>query len=323
MLVSRRCNFPCACSAVLRARSGSPSPPAFHRGVPLPAFSVPPRVTVLSFSERRGRGRGQRPGRPPAAAAFAELHPRLGHQAAHRAPRHQERLLCEAGQRGECWGPAGGVLGCCFPRLRGAPDATSVSLARGECRAQHPGVSSSVFQRKSWKRRYFVLDEFSISYYKCEQVSSPQPCLCPAAPGAEPWGRGCSQAHPGTGSPAGCPSPPWSPLISAGQGALAFDPAEGRVQDPRVPGQVWVMLPPEPCSCRNPALQLAAVSQPSNASCLPPPRHCAALQRVLGVGSEKYTDLSRKHSGCVAFPCFFFLGVTSRVPISHPFPSQS
>ncbi|KFO90429.1 Pleckstrin homology domain-containing family A member 2, partial [Buceros rhinoceros silvestris] len=23
--------------------------------------------------------------------------------------------------------------------------------------------------RKSWKRRYFVLDEFSISYYKCEQ----------------------------------------------------------------------------------------------------------------------------------------------------------
>uniref|UniRef100_A0A8C3JX89 Pleckstrin homology domain containing A2 n=1 Tax=Calidris pygmaea TaxID=425635 RepID=A0A8C3JX89_9CHAR len=29
--------------------------------------------------------------------------------------------------------------------------------------------------RKSWKRRYFVLDEFSISYYKCEQVSSPSP----------------------------------------------------------------------------------------------------------------------------------------------------
>lgn len=27
-------------------------------------------------------------------------------------------------------------------------------------------------QRKSWKRRFFVLDEFSISYYKCEQVSS-------------------------------------------------------------------------------------------------------------------------------------------------------
>lgn len=30
----------------------------------------------------------------------------------------------------------------------------------------------SLFQRKSWKRRYFVLDEFSISYFKYEQVSS-------------------------------------------------------------------------------------------------------------------------------------------------------
>ncbi|XP_040394226.1 pleckstrin homology domain-containing family A member 2 isoform X1 [Cygnus olor] len=38
---------------------------------------------------------------------------------------------------------------------------------------QHRGVSSSVFQRKSWKRRYFVLDEFSISYYKCEQDKEP------------------------------------------------------------------------------------------------------------------------------------------------------
>ncbi|NXP59611.1 PKHA2 protein, partial [Chloropsis cyanopogon] len=27
--------------------------------------------------------------------------------------------------------------------------------------------------RKSWKRRYFVLDEFSISYYKCEQDKEP------------------------------------------------------------------------------------------------------------------------------------------------------
>uniref|UniRef100_H9GEM2 PH domain-containing protein n=1 Tax=Anolis carolinensis TaxID=28377 RepID=H9GEM2_ANOCA len=26
--------------------------------------------------------------------------------------------------------------------------------------------------RKSWKRRFFTLDDFSISYYKCEQVSS-------------------------------------------------------------------------------------------------------------------------------------------------------
>uniref|UniRef100_A0A8B9IG66 Pleckstrin homology domain containing A2 n=1 Tax=Anser cygnoides TaxID=8845 RepID=A0A8B9IG66_ANSCY len=108
--------------------------------------------------------------------------------------------------------------------------------------------------RKSWKRRYFVLDEFSISYYKCEQVSGPHPCLRPAAPRAEPWGcsilrwcrRGCSQAHPGTSSPAGCPSPPRSSLVSAGQGALAFDSPEGRVQDPRMPGQVWVMLPPVP-----------------------------------------------------------------------------
>ncbi|XP_029820866.1 pleckstrin homology domain-containing family A member 2 [Manacus vitellinus] len=30
-----------------------------------------------------------------------------------------------------------------------------------------------LFQRKSWKRRYFVLDEFSISYYKCEQDKEP------------------------------------------------------------------------------------------------------------------------------------------------------
>uniref|UniRef100_A0A8C0HKX6 Pleckstrin homology domain containing A2 n=1 Tax=Buteo japonicus TaxID=224669 RepID=A0A8C0HKX6_9AVES len=39
--------------------------------------------------------------------------------------------------------------------------------------AQHRAVSSSLFQRKSWKRRYFVLDEFSISYYKCEQDKEP------------------------------------------------------------------------------------------------------------------------------------------------------
>ncbi|XP_015504198.1 pleckstrin homology domain-containing family A member 2 isoform X2 [Parus major] len=31
----------------------------------------------------------------------------------------------------------------------------------------------SINQRKSWKRRYFVLDEFSISYYKCEQDKEP------------------------------------------------------------------------------------------------------------------------------------------------------
>uniref|UniRef100_A0A663MIE9 Pleckstrin homology domain containing A2 n=1 Tax=Athene cunicularia TaxID=194338 RepID=A0A663MIE9_ATHCN len=34
-------------------------------------------------------------------------------------------------------------------------------------------VSSSLVQRKSWKRRFFVLDEFSISYYKCEQDKEP------------------------------------------------------------------------------------------------------------------------------------------------------
>lgn len=216
VLASRQCDQPFACSAVLRACSGSPSPPAFHRGVPLPAFSVPPRVTALSFAEWRGRGRGQRPGRPPAAAALAELHPRLGHQAARRAPCHQERLLREAGERGECWVPAGWLaLGCCFPWLRGAPDATSMSPARGERRARHRGVSSSVFQRKSWKRRYFVLDEFSISYYKCEQVSGPHPCLRPAAPRAEPWGcsvlrwrrRGLLAGAPRHQQPRGVPQP--------------------------------------------------------------------------------------------------------------------
>lgn len=80
---------------------------------------------------------------------------------------------------------------------------------------QHRGVSSSVFQRKSWKRRYFVLDEFSISYYKCEQVSGPHPCLRPAAPRAEPWGcsvlrwwrRGVLAGTPRHQQPRGVPQP--------------------------------------------------------------------------------------------------------------------
>ncbi|NXQ31412.1 PKHA2 protein, partial [Alaudala cheleensis] len=47
---------------------------------------------------------------------------------------------------------------------RGAPGVLCPARAQ-----QFP----SRFQRKSWKRRYFVLDEFSISYYKCEQDKEP------------------------------------------------------------------------------------------------------------------------------------------------------
>lgn len=40
----------------------------------------------------------------------------------------------------------------------------------------------SLFQRKSWKRRFFALDDFTICYFKCEQVRS--------SPGALPGGQG-------------------------------------------------------------------------------------------------------------------------------------
>ncbi|XP_026718834.1 pleckstrin homology domain-containing family A member 2 [Athene cunicularia] len=56
---------------------------------------------------------------------------------------------------------SGGALGA-GPRWRGESAG-----------AQHRAVSSSLVQRKSWKRRFFVLDEFSISYYKCEQDKEP------------------------------------------------------------------------------------------------------------------------------------------------------
>lgn len=98
------------------------------------------------------------------------------------------------------------MLGCCFPQLRGAPDATSMSLARGERRAQHPGVSSSVFQRKSWKRRYFVLDEFSISYYKCEQVSGPNPACVRLLLEQSPGDRGAPRHTPAPAALRGAPA---------------------------------------------------------------------------------------------------------------------
>lgn len=143
---------------------------------------------------------------------------------------------------GRHWAGGGGMLPCRSGMLRDALDAGP--RQRGESPgAQHGAVPSSLFQRKSWKRRYFVLDEFSISYYKCEQVSSP--CLglaevggCCALVPAAPW-----EARPSAASPSGQWSPSSSPLLSAGQGAPAFDSPEGRLQDPRVPGQVWVMLP--------------------------------------------------------------------------------
>ncbi|NXD16576.1 PKHA2 protein, partial [Nothocercus nigrocapillus] len=53
------------------------------------------------------------------------------------------------------------------------------SASSGNCGAL--GMRAAL--RKSWKRRYFVLDEFSISYFKCEQVSGPRGRL-PRAPGA-------------------------------------------------------------------------------------------------------------------------------------------
>lgn len=98
----------------------------------------------------------------------------------------------------------------------------------------------SVFQRKSWKRRFFVLDEFSISYYKCEQVSSSPRTPSRALPRCCAGTGGSGGA---TSQPRGQPSPALPPLPSAGQGASAFHSPERCLQDPRVPGQVWVMLP--------------------------------------------------------------------------------
>lgn len=65
-------------------------------------LALPPN-RVLPSAEWWGWSGGQRPDCTPTAAPLPELHPHLGHQTAHRAARHQERLLREAGQRGECW----------------------------------------------------------------------------------------------------------------------------------------------------------------------------------------------------------------------------
>lgn len=78
----------------------------------------PSLLTVTLFSLVAGRRRGQRGGRPPSAAALAELHPPLGRQAARRAAPAQERLLRQTGERGEC---RGGARGCRSPRAGGAP----------------------------------------------------------------------------------------------------------------------------------------------------------------------------------------------------------
>ncbi|NWI19661.1 PKHA2 protein, partial [Crypturellus soui] len=53
------------------------------------------------------------------------------------------------------------------PTSAARPPAGPAALKSGYCVKQ-----GNV--RKSWKRRYFVLDEFSISYFKCEQVSGPR-----------------------------------------------------------------------------------------------------------------------------------------------------
>uniref|UniRef100_A0A663MIN8 Pleckstrin homology domain containing A2 n=1 Tax=Athene cunicularia TaxID=194338 RepID=A0A663MIN8_ATHCN len=58
-----------------------------------------------------------------------------------------------------------------FVRCRGV--CWGLSGCRAAWGLPHRAVSSSLVQRKSWKRRFFVLDEFSISYYKCEQDKEP------------------------------------------------------------------------------------------------------------------------------------------------------
>lgn len=78
----------------------------------------------------------------------------------------------------------------------GALDAAPGQRASGLSTEQSP----SPLQRKSWKRRFFVLDEFSISYYKCEQVSSSPRTralllCCTGASGEAHPSPGASQAH--------------------------------------------------------------------------------------------------------------------------------
>ncbi|NWW33592.1 PKHA2 protein, partial [Panurus biarmicus] len=69
-----------------------------------------------------------------------------------------------------------GSEACAHPVLRRSQSYIPPSAARPP--AGPPPLKSGfcVKQgnvRKSWKRRYFVLDEFSISYYKCEQDKEP------------------------------------------------------------------------------------------------------------------------------------------------------
>lgn len=92
-------------------------------------------VTLCSpVAEWGGRRGGQRRGCPPAAAALTELHPHLSRQAARRAPRPQERLLREAGERGECWGSPVLWAAGCLSRAGG------VGLAAPPCVGDAPGM---------------------------------------------------------------------------------------------------------------------------------------------------------------------------------------
>ncbi|NWU82232.1 PKHA2 protein, partial [Onychorhynchus coronatus] len=73
-------------------------------------------------------------------------------------------------------GGEGSEAGAAHPLLRRSQSYIPPSAAKPPA---GPPVLKSGFcvkqgnVRKSWKRRYFVLDEFSISYYKCEQDKEP------------------------------------------------------------------------------------------------------------------------------------------------------
>ncbi|NXG09995.1 PKHA2 protein, partial [Sakesphorus luctuosus] len=73
-------------------------------------------------------------------------------------------------------GGEGSEVGTAHPLLRRSQSYIPPSAAKPPA---GPPVLKSGFcvkqgnVRKSWKRRYFVLDEFSVSYYKCEQDKEP------------------------------------------------------------------------------------------------------------------------------------------------------
>ncbi|XP_068776782.1 pleckstrin homology domain-containing family A member 2 isoform X3 [Struthio camelus] len=152
----------------------SSSRPASQEGVPLPGFSARPVPQAFDSAGFQSVCCFTRPNLPPNRVASLRTGlPTRCNPLAGRGLAEDEFLLGSASNGGE--GAEGSDLAA-HPLLRRSQSYIPTSAAKPPA---GPPVLKSGYcvkqgnVRKSWKRRYFVLDEFSISYFKCEQDKEP------------------------------------------------------------------------------------------------------------------------------------------------------